>query len=94
MTDYINLNKVKTFETYAFHYSCFRSIVVPQTVKSIEGYAFADCLELRYITFKADIEKGPSGIAMFVNCPELYYISLHKTSSKKIFKNLTVLMKN
>lgn len=92
MTDYINLNKVKTIEKSAFHYSRFRSIVVPQTVRSIDGYAFADCLELRYITFKADIEKGPSGITMFVNCPELYYISFHKTSSKKIFENLASIL--
>lgn len=92
MTDYINLNKVKTIETSAFHYSRFRSIVVPQTVRSIDGHAFADCLELRYITFKADIEKGPSGITMFVNCPELYYISFHKTSSKKIFENLASIL--
>lgn len=92
MTDYINLNKVKTIEKSAFHYSRFRSIVVPQTVRSIDGYAFADCLDLRYITFKADIEKGPSGITMFVNCPELYYISFHKTSSKKIFENLASIL--
>ena len=75
-------NGVTTIYTSMFRHCCANTIVIPNTITRIEGYAFADCLNLVNI----EISEGVTYIGdyAFWNCVKLKKVSISKNNIEYI----------